>query len=131
MAKYEYNTEYELKSAPKFIFPYLSTAQGLSDWFAEKVLIISPKIFDIYWDGEGHIAELVSIKSNAYVKYVFKSDEKDGEEEPNRLEMRLSYNDFTDSSFLSITDFSEMEDEELLKDLWDGLIEKLQELIGA
>jgi uncharacterized protein YndB with AHSA1/START domain len=131
MAKYEYNTEYEIKSSPKFIYPYLSTAQGLSEWFADEVIVKSPKIFDIYWDGEGHIAELVSSKLNTHVKYVFATGEGEDPLDPNRLEMRLSYNDFTDSTFLSITDYSEMNDEELLRDLWDGLIEKLTELIGA
>ncbi len=31
--------EYEVKASPKVLYPYISTASGLQQWFAEKVTI--------------------------------------------------------------------------------------------
>ena len=91
----------------------------------------SSKIFDIHWDEESHLAEIVGQRINVMVRYQFFPINDADKNDNNRLELRLSYNEFTESTFLSVTDYSEMNDDELLKDLWDGLVEKLQDLIGG
>jgi molecular chaperone HtpG len=41
MAATHFEFEYEIKASPKVIYPYLSTASGLQQWFADKVTVIS------------------------------------------------------------------------------------------
>ena len=37
--KQKYTLEFEIKSSPKILYNYLSTASGLEEWFADKVNI--------------------------------------------------------------------------------------------
>ena len=39
MEKLKYVAEYEFRASPKMLFQYISTASGLSQWFAQKVNI--------------------------------------------------------------------------------------------
>lgn len=134
MPKYKYQTEYEVHAHAKMIFPYLSTASGLQEWFADEVNIMGDKSFMIDWEGEKHRLKMVAKRTNNNVKYVFlpEADSEENEEEPLQyLEFRVDYNEMTQSTFIRITDYSDMDDEEELKELWDQLIGSLKELIGA
>ena len=39
MASEAYQFEFEIKASPKVLYPYLSTASGLQQWFADKVTV--------------------------------------------------------------------------------------------
>ena len=39
--------------------------------------------------------------------------------------------ELTQTTFLKVTDYSDFDDLEELKDLWDGLVEKLKEVVGG
>jgi hypothetical protein len=39
--------------------------------------------------------------------------------------------DMTQSVFVTVTDYSEMEDEEELGELWENLMHKLKEIVGG
>ena len=68
--KLKFNGEYEVRSSPKTMFPYLNTAGGLSLWFADDVKI-TPEVFIIDWEGEIHKAKISAQKINSYVKLEF------------------------------------------------------------
>jgi uncharacterized protein YndB with AHSA1/START domain len=133
MTKLKYVAEFEINASVKMLFPYLATPNGLSQWFAEKVDIIDPeeKIYDIVWDGTSHLAKLVSLQTNKHVKFCF-FDNGDGlDNDSSYLEFKISHNEMTESTFLKVIDFSEIGNEQDLKELWNNLIHSLLELIGA
>jgi len=50
MSKFEYNAEYEIRAAVKMVYPYISTPQGLEEWFADRVEVLNDKFLNIHWD---------------------------------------------------------------------------------
>ncbi|GAB4036753.1 START-like domain-containing protein [Spirosoma gilvum] len=130
MEKYKFVTEYELRASPKMLFPYISTASGLSQWFATKVNTMPEQRFDFQWDNESHIARQVSMRQNKGVRFEF-LDTDDEDSDNNYVDFRVDQSELTQSTFLRITDYSNTTDEEELKDLWDGLMEKLKEIVGS
>ena len=138
MTKFEYHAEYEIHAAVKMIYPYIATPQGLEEWFADKVEVLDDKFLNIHWDNEQHTAKIVSQRNNFMIRYQFvedieeaKTKSRSKKKDVNFLELKLNYSELTDRTYLVITDYSEMNDEEVLGELWDGLIETLREKLGA
>ena len=130
-SKYKYIAEYEIHASVKMIYPYLSTASGLAEWFAEKVNTLKDKTLDIVWDGQSHPAKLVSARTNSHVKYIFSPLNQADEEDPSFLEFKLSHSEMMDTAFLKVIDYSEMNNQKDLEELWENLIYDLRELLGA
>ncbi|GAB3956065.1 hypothetical protein GCM10028805_44760 [Spirosoma harenae] len=130
MEKFKFVAEYELRASPKMLFPYISTASGLSQWFASKVNTMPEQRFDFQWDNESHIARQVSMRQNKGVRFEFLNT-NDDESDNNYVDFRVEQSELTQSTFLRITDYSGTTDEEELKDLWDGLMDKLREIVGS
>lgn len=132
MAKHKFINEYEIHASPKRLYSYIHTAGGLEQWFATKVEEdAAHKVFNFIWDNEDHFARLVTHRTNKLVKFEFMSDDKEKIKNANYIEFRLEHNEMTDSTFLKVTDYSEMENEDDLNGLWDGLMADLREVIGG
>jgi uncharacterized protein YndB with AHSA1/START domain len=129
MSKFKFTTEYELRASPKVLFPYVSTASGLSQWFASQVNIKPDHVYDFVWDGESHPARIASLRQNKSVKFDFMP--QGDEEEHGFVEFKLDVSDLTQSTFLKITDFSSNQDEADLQALWNGLMDSLREIVGS
>ncbi|WP_018620868.1 START-like domain-containing protein [Spirosoma luteum] len=130
MEKFKFITEYELRASPKMLFPYISTASGLSQWFASKVNTMPEQRLDFQWDNESHIAKQVSMRQNKGVRFEFLETDEDGSDN-NYVDFRVDQSELTQSTFLRITDYSNTTDEEELQDLWDGMMDKLKEIVGS
>lgn len=116
--------EYEVKSSPKILFSFLSTPNGLADWFADNVTI-SENIYTFYWDKESLRAQLVAFKENKLVKFQW----LDGETE--YFELEIIQDEMTGDVALSVTDFSideEVQEKELI---WNNQIGMLISVLGA
>ena len=128
MTKTKYIGEFGFRASKKMLFPYISTASGLSQWFADDVNINNEdKVYTIIWDGEENKARMVSNRSNHHIKFEFIDDEDD---DPNWLEIRLDVNELTQELFLRVTDYSDMDQEEA-NELWESLIHDLKEIVGG
>ncbi|PIB34757.1 ATPase [Reichenbachiella sp. 5M10] len=127
MSKFKYIGEYEIKASKKMLYPYLSTASGLSQWFADDVNIDEDKVFTFVWDWDESRAKIVSHRTHSQVKFEFISEDED----PNYLEFKLEMNEITQEVFIRVTDYSEMDDEQELADLWGSLMSNLKELVGG
>ncbi|MEO9967759.1 MAG: START-like domain-containing protein [Reichenbachiella sp.] len=127
MSKFKFVGEYEIRASKKMLYPYLSSASGLAQWFADDVNINEDKIFTIIWDGEENKAKMVSHRTNSQVKFEFISEEED----PNYVEFKIDMNELTQSVFIRVTDYSEMDDEKELEELWDSLMSDLREIVGG
>ena len=77
MSKQKFVGEYQINASRKMLFPYLSTATGLCQWFADDVNINNiDKTLIFIVDGDERIAKIDSIKNNRYVKFRFLNDEE-------------------------------------------------------
>ena len=89
MAKQKFVGEYPINASRKMLFPYLSTATGLCQWFADDVNINNiDKTLIFIVDGEERIAVIDSINKNRYVKFRFLMDGEKPKEN-DTLEFRL------------------------------------------
>jgi len=132
MSKHKFISEYEIHASPKRLYSFLHTSGGLEQWFATKVEEDNAnKVYNFVWDNEDHFARLVTHRTNKLVKFEFVSDDKEKIKNANYIEFRLEHNEMTDSTFLKVTDYSDMDNEEDLVGLWDGLIAGLREVIGG
>lgn len=137
MSKYKFQTEFEINASKKMLYPYLNSASGLSQWFAEDVTINEDKIFNFQWDGEDHRAKVASQRTNSFIKFEFlpenggSSYEEEPDEDPSYVELKLDMNDLTQSVFLTVTDYSESDDVEELQDVWESLVHNLKEIVGG
>ncbi|GAB3902159.1 hypothetical protein GCM10028803_28200 [Larkinella knui] len=131
MENYKFIAEYELRASPKVLFPYISTASGLSQWFAAKVNVRPDHQFDFYWDNESHLAKQVSMRQNKSVRFEFLNGNGASSEEHNYIDFRVDVSELTQSTFLRITDYSSNADADELKSLWNSLIDKLKEIVGS
>jgi uncharacterized protein YndB with AHSA1/START domain len=136
MKKYKFTGEYEINASPKMLFPYLNTAAGLSQWFADNVNINEDKTYNFIWDGEDHKAKIASQRTNTYVKFEFLEDvasngSPENGHDPSFIEFKIDTNELTQSVFLKITDYSDTADEEEMEEIWDNLVHSLKEIIGG
>ncbi len=131
MGRYMYTADFEIKASKKMLYPYLYTASGLAQWMADDVTINEDKVFNFIWDGEDHRARLISHRTNSYVKFEFLPESDGDEEDPAFFELKLDMNELTQSVFLKVTDYSDMDDLDELHDLWSGLVDNLKETVGG
>ncbi len=130
MEKHKFTTEFEVRSSPKVLFPYISTASGLEQWFAEKVTVMPDNRFDFQWDGESHLARQTAHRLNKAVRFEFE-DHEETADDINYVEMKLEVSELTQSTYLRIVDYSETMDQEELSSLWGGLMDSLKEIVGS
>jgi hypothetical protein len=129
MTKYRYSAEFEMRASPKMLFPYLNSPGGLSEWFADDVNIDDRKNFHFIWDGVHHTARLSAQRTNKYVKFDFLSD--NGDDDTPYIEFKVDQNEMTQSTFLKVVDYSDMNDAQDLEELWENLVVKLREIVGG
>tara|TARA_Y100001949_G_C15886238_1_gene286067 strand:+ start:147 stop:542 length:396 start_codon:yes stop_codon:yes gene_type:complete len=131
MAKQKFVGEYPINASRKMLFPYLSTATGLCQWFADDVNINNiDKTLIFLVDGEERIAVIDSIKNNRYVRFRFLNEDEKPKEN-DTLEFRLEINELTQEVFVRVEEFTESDDLDESYQIWDNLLAQLKEIIGA
>jgi len=117
--------EYTINSSPKVLFNRLSTAGGLSEWFADDVNV-KGKTFTFIWGESEQIAELILKKDNKYVRFSWIDDE----EEKVYFEFKVNIHELTGDVALLITDFAEEDELDDTIELWNTQIAKLKHVLG-
>jgi len=120
--------EYTMKCSPRVLFSRLSTAGGLSEWFADDVFV-KGKIFTFLWEGTEEKAEMILKKENRYVRFKW-LDNCNNNEEQCYFEFRISQHELTGEVALHITDFAESEEKDDTIELWNTQIAKLKHIMG-
>ena len=131
MAKQKFVGEYQRNASRKMLFPYLSTATGLCQWFADDVNINNiDKTMIFIVDGDERIAVIDSIKNNRYVRFRFLQDDETPKQN-DTLEFRLEINELTQEVFVRVEEYTESDDLDESYQIWDNLLAQLKEIIGA
>ncbi len=125
MAKLQYELEFHLNTSPKVLYPRLSTADGLNEWFADYVKI-EGKTCTFRWQKEEREAELLQLKELKSAKYHWNDEDDD-----SFFEFRLETTELTDDLALKIIDFAEDDELDEAKDLWNAQIADLKRVLGA
>ncbi|RXK52410.1 START-like domain-containing protein [Aquirufa rosea] len=122
--------EYEVKASPKVLYPYLSTASGLQQWFADKVTVPDSSTFHFYWDDENHPANLIQSKLNKFVRFEF-INLSDGSSK-GFIELKLEVSELSNTTYLKVFDSaSKFKSDDDAAELWDYLCDKLKEIVGS
>jgi uncharacterized protein YndB with AHSA1/START domain len=126
-----FTADYEIHASIKMLYPYLQTASGLSEWFADDVRISPEKIFTFVWDNEDHKAIMASHRINHFVRFEYLPESPEDSKDPSYFELRLEINELTQTTFIKVIDYAEFDDLDELQDLWDSLIENLKKVVGG
>jgi uncharacterized protein YndB with AHSA1/START domain len=125
--KAKYELEYNLNCSPKMLFSRLSTAEGLGEWFADKVKV-NGDLFSFQWNRSELKARLSAVKENKFVRFEWVGT---GNKDSNFFEFRINAEELTGGVALIITDFAEAEEKEDSIYLWDTQIQDLKRLLGS
>lgn len=126
--KIKYELEIPVKASPHMLFPYLSTPSGLSEWFSDDVNSRGEK-YTFIWDEEERVAFRLSKKTDKFIRFRWEEDEEEGLK--YFFEFKIVVDELTNDSSLIITDFSDEEDLEGDKLLWESQVNDLLHTIGS
>ncbi|PRY90812.1 START-like domain-containing protein [Mongoliibacter ruber] len=131
MVKNKFVADYQINTSRKILFPYLSSASGLSEWYADDVSINEDKTFKFEYDGEDHYAKVVALRTNFHVKFEFFDPNNLEEEDKAYIEFKLEENELTQTLFLKVIDYSDSYEDDELESIWENLVANLKEIIGG
>ena len=126
--KVKYELEFEVKSSTTVLFNMISTPSGLSEWFADDVNI-KDDVFSFFWDGATEDATLLGKKKGESIKFQWQEDVEDGLK--TYFEILIKVDELTNDVALMITDFSDEDEMDESKLLWENQIAELKMVIGS
>ena len=126
--KEKFEIEFPIHASPHMLYQYISSASGLCEWFADDVNSRG-KSFSFIWDGSEEIAELISSKSDTFVKYRWMDDSED--QDKCFFEIRIVVDEITKDVSLMVTDFAFEDEIEESKMLWENLVSDLKQVLGS
>lgn len=124
-SKVKFQMEFVIHVSPKMLYQYISSPDGLSEWFADNVNSRGEK-FTFIWDGTEEIAHLKKHSIDSFVR--FEWDEAD---DKTFFEMRIIVDEITQDVSLFITDFTDEDDLDESKMLWENQIDSLKHVVGS
>lgn len=131
MSKIKFVREYPLNASARMMYPYLSTASGLSQWLCESAVQVGDRRFNLVWDNQEHLADMTSHRTNKSVRFTFLNTNKGVTGENSYIDFSIETSELTQEQFLRIVDYTDVGDVEQLTELWDNLVQNLRELIGG
>lgn len=124
MSKQLYTLEFPVRCSPTILYDFLSTAAGLSEWFADKV-DERDGVFYFGWDGNVEQAVVLEKEQDKFIRYRWEKAPK-GE----YFEFAIDKSEITNQTILVIKDFAEKKE---IKDqtlLWDHQVRDLFHRLG-
>ncbi|GAA0722992.1 START-like domain-containing protein [Aquimarina litoralis] len=126
--KIKYELEFVIQSSPQLLYQYISTPSGLSEWFSDNVNSRG-EMFTFIWDDSEEEAKLLSKKSGERIKFRWLADDEDGSD--YFFEMRIQVDEITKDVSLMVTDFSDDDEIDENKMLWENMISNLKHVLGS
>jgi len=119
--------EYIVNCSPKVLFNRLSTAAGLTEWFADDVRVRGNR-FTFVWGESTEEAEKKIHRENKQVRFEWL-----GEDAGNNdyFEFVINQDDLTNDVSLTIIDFGDEDEIKETINLWDSQISTLKHILGS
>ena len=124
--KIKFELEFPIQASPQLLFQYISTPSGLSEWFADNVNSRG-EVFTFIWDDSEEDAKKQKKKNGERIKFKWVDDDND----QSYFEIRIQLDGITKDVSLMVTDFSEDDEVEETKMLWDNQISDLKKVLGS
>ena len=124
--KVKYELEFPIQASPQLLYNYISTPSGLSEWFADNVNSRG-ELFTFIWDDSEEKANLITKKNYERVKFKWLESEDDG----SFFELRIQVDSITKDVSIIVTDFSDYDEVEESKMLWENQIASLKQVLGS
>ncbi len=125
-SKIKYELEFIIHASPQMLYNYISSPSGLSEWFADNVNSRG-ELYTFIWDDSEEQAKLLSKKNNEKVRFQWVDDQ----DEDYFFEIRIQVDEITKDVSLMVTDFSDDDELEENKMLWENTIGNLKQVIGS
>lgn len=126
--KTKFEIEFPIHASPQLLYQYISTPSGLSEWFADNVNSRG-ELFTFIWDDSEEKAKLLTKKSGERVKFKWLNGEED--QDQYYFEIRIQVDEITKDVSLMVTDFSEEDEVDEAKMLWENQIADLKHVLGS
>jgi uncharacterized protein YndB with AHSA1/START domain len=124
--KGKYSLEYIIHTPVSLLYDFLTTPNGLADWFADGVDMMND-VYEFTWDGAKQKAEIVSAKLDSYIRLRW-LDKPEG----SYFEFKMSQDELTGEVSLMVTDFGDNEEDIATgKRLWASQIQRLIKALGT
>ncbi|MGE0020626.1 MAG: START-like domain-containing protein [Draconibacterium sp.] len=121
--KVKIQIEYVVNCSPKVLYNWLSTASGLTEWFADDVKVRGKK-FTFVWEGVEQTAEMTIQKENKLVRYSWLNED-------DYFEFRITQDELTGDVSLIVVDFADENEVESATELWDSQVMDLKHKLGS
>ena len=124
--KVKFELEFPIQASPQLLYNYISTPSGLSEWFADNVNSRG-ELFTFIWDDSEEQAKLITKKAlnELNLKWL------DNEEDSSFFELRIQVDSITKDVSIIVTDFSDDDEVEESKMLWENQISSLKQVLGS
>ncbi|WP_033961698.1 START-like domain-containing protein [Psychroserpens jangbogonensis] len=126
--KVKFEMEFPIHASPQLLYQYISTPSGLSEWFSDNVNSRG-EMFTFIWDDSEETAKLLTKKSGERIKFRWITDDDEGDS--YFFEIRIQVDEITKDVSIIVTDFSEEDEVEEAKMLWDNQISDLKQVLGS
>jgi START-like superfamily domain len=120
-----YNLEFPMRCSPTILYEFLSTAVGLSEWFADKV-DQRDQTFFFTWNGSVEKAQVLEQLENEFIRFRWEHYSKD-----EFFEFCIDQSSVTSETILRITDFADKNDLKDQQRLWTSQVTELKHRIGS
>ena len=120
-----FTVEIPMRCSPTILYEFLSTSNGLQEWFADKVNQEGEN-FSFSWEGSTDEAMRIGFVDNESVKYRW-----DYYDEEEYFEFKISQSPVTNETLLVITDFAEENEIKDQQMLWESQVNDLKHRIGS
>ena len=118
--------EFPINASPKVLYYRLSTAGGLSEWFADDVNL-DGDVFNFIWDGHEEKAQLISRRDGKSARFHWIDDDNDD----SYFEFRINQDDLTGDVALVITDCIDPDEVQDQVELWEKQVDVLKRNLGS
>jgi uncharacterized protein YndB with AHSA1/START domain len=123
--KTKFSLEFPIRCSPAILYEFLSTPNGLQEWFADRVDQREDTYF-FTWNGATDEAERVAFTENELVRYRWDYYAPD-----EYFEFKIDQSIVTNETILTITDFADKHDVKDQQQLWDAQVNDLKHRIGS
>ena len=131
MERKKVTIEYPLAAkSPAIVWRLISSAAGLQKWMADRVSDDGATMTFTWgelWTGQDErVSHVIDRRKFSHIRLKWDADHGEGE----YWEMRLEESELTGNLALLITDFADADEEDSLRGLWSGSLNRLHRVSG-
>jgi len=126
MTRVSFEMEFIFRASPTILYRFLTTPSCLVRWFCDSV-DINGDVYTFGWDGAEENAIIIDDIEDERVK--FRWEDADNLEE--YLEFRFAKSPVTNETIMEITDYSDADEVDDQKALWESQIKVLRHETGS